>query len=124
MTSRGNALPLLHEIRHGLACLLATGEPTLIDLGALPMGPADEAQVFEFLGTGEVDATIHAGGRSSVRETAYHGVWLVVHRNEHDEVLSRFVEIDFVPELLKSQREDVADSAAALADRLEREGHA
>lgn len=118
MATRGNAIPLLHEVRHALDQLLATGEETVIDLGAIPMGPADEAELLDFLGAGEVDATIDACGRSSARETAFHGVWLVIHRNEHDRVLSRFIEIAFVPELLKSQREDVADSAAALAGKL------
>jgi hydrogenase-1 operon protein HyaF len=117
---RGNARPLLHEIRHALDLLLATGEETVIDLGAIPMGPADEAELLAFLGSGEVDATIEACGRSSARETAFHGVWLVIHRNEHEQVLSRFIEIAYVPELLKSQPEDVVDSAAALAERLAR----
>lgn len=118
MATRGNAIPLLHEIRHALDQLLATGEETVIDLGAIPMGPADESELLEFLGSGEVEATIDACGRSSVRETAFHGVWLVIHRNELGQVLSRFIEIASVPELLKSQKEDVADSAAELADKL------
>ncbi len=116
---RGNALPLLNEIRHALDRLLASGETTIIDLGALPMGPQDEAELLAALGTGEVDATINAGGPSSVRETAFHGVWLVTHRNEPGETVARFVEVAFVPELLMSQAEDVADSAAALAMQLE-----
>ena len=90
----------------------------MIDLGALPMGPQDEAQLLAALGEGEVEATIHAGGPSSVRETAFHGVWLVTHRTEQAEVLARFVEIAFVPELLMSQAEDVADSAAELAKKV------
>lgn len=114
----GNAQPILNEIRHALARLLASGETTVIDLGALPMGPQDEAELLAALGEGEVEATIHAGGPSSVRETAFHGVWLVTHRNEQAEVLARFVEIAFVPELLMSQAEDVADSAAELAKKL------
>jgi len=53
-----------------------------------------------------------------VRETAFHGVWLLTHRNEAGETLARFIEVAFVPELLMSQAEDVADSAAALAKKL------
>ena len=114
----GNALPILNEIRHALARLLESGETSVIDLGALPMGPQDEAQLLAALGAGEVEATVNAGGPSSVRETAFHGVWLVTHRNEQEEVLARFVEIAFVPELLMSQAEDVADSAVELAKKL------
>lgn len=116
---RGKALPVLHEIRHALERLLTTGEQTTIDLGAMPLERADEAQLFEILGAGEVSAEVLVGGRSSVSETAYHGVWRIVHRNDRDEVLSRFIEIGFVPDFLKSQSEDVAGSAAALARRLE-----
>ena len=115
---RGNALPLLNEIRHALERLLASGETTVIDLGALPMGPQDEAELLEALGTGEVDATINAGGPSSVRETAFHGVWQVTHRNELGETVARFVEVAFVPELLMSQPEDVADAVKALEKSL------
>ena len=118
---RGNALPLLNEIRHALERLLASGETTIIDLGALPMGPQDEAELLKALGDGEVDATINAGGPSSVRETAFHGVWLVTHRNEEGETLARFVEVAFVPELLMSQPEDVADAVQALEKSLEGE---
>ena len=114
----GNALPILNEIRHALARLLESGETSVIDLGALPMGPQDEVQLLAALGEGEVEATIHAGGPSSVRETAFHGVWLLTHRNEAGETLARFIEIAFVPELLMSQAEDVADSAVELAKKL------
>ena len=115
---RGNALPILNEIRHALARLLDSGETTVIDLGALPMGPQDEAELLAALGEGEVEATNNAGGPSSVRETAFPGVWLLPHRNEAGETLARFIEIAFVPELLMSQTEDVADSAAELAKKL------
>ena len=114
----GNALPILNEIRHALERLLASGETAVIDLGALPMGPQDEVQLLAALGEGEVEATINAGGPSSVRETAFHGVWLLTHRNEAGETLARFIEIAFVPELLMSQAEDVADSAVELAKKL------
>ncbi len=114
----GNALPLLNEIRHALERLLASGETTVIDLGALPLGQQDEAELLAALGAGEVEATVNAGGPSSVRETSFHGVWLVTHRNEQGEVLARFVEVAFVPELLMSQPEDVADAVAALAKKL------
>ena len=114
----GNALPILNEIRHALARLLESGETSVIDLGALPMGPQDEVQLLAALGEGEVEATINAGGPSSVRETAFHGVWLLTHRNEAGETLARFIEVAFVPELLMSQAEDVADSAVELAKKL------
>ena len=37
----GQVAPVLHEIRHALSRLVETGEPTRIDLSAMPYGPGD-----------------------------------------------------------------------------------
>jgi hydrogenase-1 operon protein HyaF len=113
-TERGNALPILHEIRHGLRRLSETGEPTLIDLHALPFGPGDEKRLLALLGPGEVDARIETLGHTRVWETAFPGVWLVDHRNAQGERLALHIEISSVPEILRSQREDVADALTRL----------
>ena len=42
--------------------LADTGEPTRIDLAALPFGPGDEKRLLGWLGRGEVSATIDALG--------------------------------------------------------------
>ena len=113
-TEWGNALPILHEVRHGLHRLSETGEPTLIDLHALPFGPGDEERLLALLGRGEVEARIDALGPTRVWETAFPGVWLVDHRNAHDERLALHIEISNVPEILRSQGEDVADALTRL----------
>ena len=79
-----NAVPILHEIRHALARLVASGERTVIDLQAIPFGPGDEERLLERLGSGEVTATIDALGPTRVRETAYSGVWVVDYRDTED----------------------------------------
>ena len=113
-----NALPLLHEIRHALNRLASTGEPTTIDLSSIPLGPADREQLFDALGEGEVQARVDAFGPSSIRETAYPGVWLVQHMNPHSEEHSVLVEVTRLPALLLTPEADVKDSAAALEARL------
>jgi len=114
----GNALPVLHEIKHALNRLLDTGETSTIDLGALPFAPGDERQLDEVLGVGEVAATLMVLGESHVRETAVAGVWRVDHLDEDGEIQSRFIEVTFMPDILKSQREDAEVGLETLSERL------
>jgi len=114
----GNALPVLHEVRHGLRRLAETGETTVIDLHAMPFGPGDEARLLAILGQGEVDAHIKVLGPSHVWEAAFPGVWLVEHRNAEDERLTLQIEISSVPEILRSQGEDILDAIARLDARF------
>ena len=111
----GNAGPILREIATALARLLDTGEPTTIDLGALPFSAGDEKALDAALGAGEVHATVKALGESHISETGVSGVWRVDHFDQQGETLSRFVEITFVPDILKSQPDDAVDGL----DRLE-----
>lgn len=114
----GNADPVLHEVRHALADLLATGKETTIDLGAIPFGPGDERRLDAVLGNGEVRATLNILGESSVQETTIPGVWRVDHFDESGETQSRFIEVTFIPEILKTQREDAERGLGDLTARL------
>lgn len=104
----GNAPPLLREVAEQVRRLLDTGEPSAIDLSALPLTPADLDWLRERLGNGEVSITLQASGESSLNETACPGVWWVTHRNEQEMVTSQFIEVAFVPELAKAHPQDVA----------------
>lgn len=118
--STGNARPVLHEIHAALEALLTTGTETTIDLGAIPFGPGDERLLDSVLGPGEVAATISALGETRVQETGIAGVWRVDHFDEDGETLSRFVEITFMPDILKTQRADAEQALDTLAARLAR----
>lgn len=120
-SERGNAVPLLHEVRHALVRLLESGEPGCIDLRAIPMGPGDEAALEAALGVGEVAVTLSALGPSTLQETAFPGVWLVTHRNEAEQIISRFIEIAFVPAILESPESDVMAGLMRLGALLD--GH-
>ncbi len=103
----GNALPLLREISELLRHLLETGETGTIDLSALPLTPADLGWLQEKLGEGEIAVTLQANGESTLNETACSGVWWVVHHNIQGAVTSRFIEVAWVPELVKAHPQDV-----------------
>lgn len=121
----GNAAPVLHEIAHALRRLLETGQPTTIDLGAIPFAGGDERVMDEVLGKGEVHATLNLMGDSHVQETGIPGVWRVDHFDTKGETQSRFVEVTFMPEILKTQPQDAERGLAILSDRLEnRDGSA
>jgi hydrogenase-1 operon protein HyaF len=120
---RGNALPLLHEIKHALARLIEVGEPTVIDVQSLPMGPGDDRRLFEALGEGEVRAELEALGKTVIRESRYSGVWIIEHMNGSGGIASRFIEITWIPSLLQAQAEDVQQGLTALTDALASDGN-
>ena len=103
----GNAPPLLREISELLLRLLESGEIAAIDLSALPLTPADLDWLQDRLGQGEIAITLQASGESTLNETACPGVWWVTHRNENGAVASQFIEIAFVPDLVKAHPQDV-----------------
>jgi hydrogenase-1 operon protein HyaF len=103
----GNAPPLLRELLEMVRRLLETGESSAIDLTALPLTPADLGWLRDRLGHGEVAVTLDVSGESSLDETACPGVWWVTHRNEQGTVTAQFIEVAFVPELVKAQPQDV-----------------
>jgi hydrogenase-1 operon protein HyaF len=114
----GISLPILHEIRHGLKRLAETGENTLIDLSTIPFAPADEARLLGLLGEGEVRAEVNALGPTWVWESGVHGVWLVDHRNLEGQRLTLHIEIARIPDILRTQRQDVEDAIMELDARI------
>ena len=114
----GNVEPLLHEIRHALGRLAIGEEGTTIDLKRLPLAPGEEERIEKTLGTGEVRAELDVLGPTLIQETSYPGVWLITHRNADDVVVGRFIEVTWVPELLRSQQADIDAGIARLEDEL------
>jgi hydrogenase-1 operon protein HyaF len=116
--SFGNVRPILHEVLHALDRLLETGEPTTIDLRAMPFGPGEEERLEEALGTGEITVTLDAMGESRIVECAFPGVWLVTHYNGHDEIMARLIEITEVPEIIRAERRELRTGAERLRRSL------
>ena len=118
LVATGNALPVLHEIKHALAMLLKDGTSTTIDLGAIPFSQGDERNLEKVLGNGEVHATIKTLGESHLRETSIQGVWRVDHLDNDGQIESRFIEVTFLPEILKTHRQDAVLGLETLTSRL------
>ncbi len=112
--------PVLHEVHHALRRFVQSGESTVIDLTSLPFGPGAEEQLLEYLGEGEVRATLDTLGRSRLWETRFPGVWIVDHYNPEQVRIALQIEVTEVPTMLRSQREDVVDGLDRLADQLAR----
>lgn len=114
----GNALPLLHEIAALVQVLADKGEEGCIDLRSLPLAPGDYDQLRELLGEGEARATVNAAGETTVRETAYAGVWWVTYYSTEQEVVADRIEITLVPAILKSHPADVGAAVRRLQDHI------
>lgn len=116
--SLGNAVPVLHEILHALRRLEETGESSTIDLRAIPFGPGDEEHLLGMLGDGEIRATLDSVGRTEIRETRFHGVWLTDYRDADDNRIGLQVEVTDLPALIRTPRDDITDAARALEAAL------
>ena len=114
----GNADPILREVRFALAKLVERGETTVIDLGAIPFAAGDERILDKVLGQGEVHATLNSMGESRIAETGIAGVWRIDHFDGDGEVQSRFIEITYMPEILRTQKEDAAHALEQLDEKL------
>lgn len=110
----GNVFPILHQIRHALDVLRTSGESTTIDLSAIPFSPGDREELFRILGKGEVSATLEALGETRFQETAYPGVWLVVHESPQKTELTSSIEVTSVPSLLRTPQQDIRDACDSL----------
>lgn len=110
----GNAQPLLRELIELTGRLIETGETSAIDLSALPLTPADLDWLHEKLGEGEIAITLQANGESTLNETACPGIWWVTHCNENGAIASQFIEVAFVPELVKAHPQDVQSGKTRL----------
>jgi hydrogenase-1 operon protein HyaF len=113
-----NVQPLLNEVRHALVKLLDDGASTVIDLRSIPLAPGEEQKLLDELGQGEVHAQLRALGSTNFVETHYPGVWIVEHFNNNEEVIGKFIEVCAIPELLRSQQDDIREGLEQLQTQL------
>lgn len=116
--SVGNVRALLAEIATRLETLLNDGGTGMIDLRSLPFAPGEYEQLREALGRGEITARLEALGTSEILETRFPGVWWLTHCNADGDIVADVIEVTFLPEILKSQPEDMRDGLAHLQEML------
>ncbi len=116
--SIGNIRALLTEIASLLDKLDRNNESGMIDLNSLPLAPGEYEKLRLALGRGEVSARIDAIGPSEIIETHYPGVWWVTHYNVEGDIVADLLEIATIPEIIKSQPEDMHAGLARLRTRL------
>jgi len=114
----GYADPILHEIQSLLNDLVTSGKSASIDLRSLPLFPGDYEKLKEVLGQGEVSATLEALGATHVGETAIHGVWWVTHYNSDETIIAEFIEVTYMPEILRTHPADARVGLDLLHSRL------
>jgi hydrogenase-1 operon protein HyaF len=119
--SIGNLRALLSEIAARLKNLAENGEVGMIDLNSLPFAPGEYEQLRQTLGQGEVSARIEAIGPSEITETRYPGVWWVTHYNVEGDIVADTIEIARVPEILKSQPDDIREGLELLRVQVDDE---
>jgi hydrogenase-1 operon protein HyaF len=113
------SLALMHQIVASLEGLIASKTTATIDIHRLPLTPQENQALERTLGEGEVDASVEALGRTRIRETGYPGVWWVTHYNRSSQIIGESIEITDLPELIKSQPEDIRSGLARLRRELE-----
>jgi hydrogenase-1 operon protein HyaF len=121
--SVGNVRALLTEIASQLEKLLDHGETSVIDLKSLPFAPGEYDQLRDTLGQGELSARLEAIGNSEMVETRFPGVWWLTHYNVEGDIVADVIEVTFLPEILKSQPEDMRDGLAHLQEMLHSTQH-
>jgi hydrogenase-1 operon protein HyaF len=114
-----NALPLLTELRERSAAYRSGDELHVMNLTLLPMSEEDVSWLDESLGLGPVDALSRSYGQCHVQSTRLPNVWWVRYFNSMQKLILNTIEITETPEVLCAAPEDLADSAARLADLLE-----
>ena len=116
--SIGSLRAILSEMATHLEKLAQDGTTGSIDLNSLPFAPGEYDQLRLLLGEGEVKAHIEALGPSDIVETRYPGVWWVTHYNVEGDIVADSIEITTIPELLKSQPEDISMGLELIKDQL------
>ena len=111
-------LAILKELQTMLNTLVETGDENYVDIHGMPLLPGEIQSLKQILGSGEVDATIAALGPTHVTETSIPGIWWVTHKNANDEIISEFIEVTDLPEILKTQHHDLHEAPEKFEQRL------
>lgn len=118
-SSPSQLLAILSELLSKLTVLNREGTTDSIDLRTLPMFPGDYEQLKETLGYGEINVSINAMGPTEIYETAIPGIWWITHYNSEDENIAEYIEITALPELLKTDPQEIQQAEPQLQQLID-----
>jgi len=118
VTPSPQAMALLQELQVMLNDLVHSGKSTSLDVRSLPITPDDYTYLKSLLGDGEVTATINALGPTNISETEIPGIWWITHYNTDDMILAESIEVTELPEMLKTQRQDLQQAIALFEAKI------
>lgn len=111
-----NAPFIVEEIILALKNLLERDETHTIYINKLPLTKKDRELLNSILGKYQIKAVIESKrNKVEYRETAINGVWLGIFFGEDEKKpILETIEITYIPELLKSQKEDIQNGLNLL----------
>jgi hydrogenase-1 operon protein HyaF len=112
--STGMAQAIFNELTQQLQQLAEQGREHTVDLFSLPLSDQDKQELEQLLGKGEVEITLSTVGDSRIFETSYNGIWWIKHFSADELLISEFIEVTQVPEIIKSHPADIALSAERM----------
>ncbi|MGD8783212.1 MAG: hydrogenase expression/formation C-terminal domain-containing protein [Thioalkalispiraceae bacterium] len=121
--SPSQVLVILNELQSKLTALAEQGTNDSIDLRSLPLFPGDYEQLKERLGYGEIHVSIDAMGLTEIYETMIPGIWWVTHYNSQEEVIAEYIELTTLPELLKTDPQDIKQAKRQLQQLIDNYDH-
>ena len=115
-----NAYALLYEIVDCLRRLLEDGQPSRIELDAIPLSEADLDVLRENLGEGPIQAEVvdEDDGIVQISETGIAGVWWLVELDADEVVRGEYLEVNTLPEVMQLPLDIIEEGRNALQARL------
>lgn len=114
-----NAPPILAEIAHRTSARAPGTSAHVINFSLLPHTPEDLVLIDEVLGQGHLTILSRGYGNCRIDAAARRDVWRVRYYNSTDMLILDTLEITDLPEVAQAAPEDIADSAARLAQVLD-----
>ncbi|WP_162232560.1 hydrogenase expression/formation protein, partial [Methylogaea oryzae] len=112
-----NAPAVLAEIA-GKSQKYSPGRESVVNLSLLPMTPEDVAVLSDTLGLAGLSLVSKGYGDCRIHLTRLPGVWWVQYFNSPGQMILNTLEITRMPSVALAAAEDLADSAARLAETL------
>lgn len=111
---------LLGEINAALERLVECGDTWVIFSNRMGLSQEDREILRSFLGTGTVKIKLDDGAEPAEwQETSYAGVWIGAYFNRAAEPVVETIEVCWVPDVAKAQREDVIQSLRQLTEGVQ-----